>query len=139
MSNQTNLSPKEYIASLSQPRKDQIQQIHDFIIKHAPSLTPYVQSAATPLLGYGRYRYTYASGKTGDWCVVGLANQKNYISLYFCQVIDGSYLAERYQEQLPKADIGKSCVRFKKFEDIDWTVLQKMLEEADKFHTLKDT
>jgi hypothetical protein len=132
MLNTVPVSPKEYIASLSDPRQKQVQTLHDFIVKHAPHLKPYIQTAATPLIGYGTYHSVSASGREVDWCLVGLANQKNYISLYFCQVIDGQYLAEKYKAKLPKASVGKSCVRFKKFEDINWPVLQEMLELADR-------
>jgi hypothetical protein len=37
-----------------------------------------------------------------------------------------------YKEQLPKADIGKSCIRFKRVEDIDLDVLGKILKESER-------
>jgi hypothetical protein len=42
------------------------------------------------------------------------------------------YVAERYKDALPKATIGKSCVRFKRLGDVDQGVLTKMLKEAVK-------
>ena len=79
------------------------------------------------MIGYGTYHYKYASGREGDWCVIGLSSRKNYISLYVCAVKDGKYVAESFKENLPKADIGKSCVRFKKFEDITFPELRELL------------
>jgi hypothetical protein len=84
------------------------------------------------MLGYGTYRYRYASGKEGEWFVIGLANQKRYISLYVCAADDQGYLAERFANRLPKADIGKSCVRFKRLEDLDADVVAEMIEETAK-------
>ena len=82
------------------------------------------------MLGYGTYHYKYASGRQGDWMVIGLANQKNYISLYSCLSDGKKYVAEKYKEGLPKANIGKSCIRFRKLEDIDLNVIRQILLET---------
>ena len=58
------------------------------------------------MIGYGKYRY-----KSGDWCKIGLASQKNYISVYICAVENGKYIAETYKDALPKANIGKMSSR----------------------------
>ena len=42
----------------------------------------------------------------------------------------GDYVAERYAGRLPKASIGKSCVRFKRIADVDLQVVRDLLEEA---------
>jgi hypothetical protein len=60
-----------------------------------------------------------------------VASNKNYISLYLTAAApDGGYLAERYQEQLPKASIGKSCIRFKRLGDVDQDVLERLLRRV---------
>ena len=61
-----------------------------------------------------------------------VAANKNYISLYVCAANDKGYLAEQYRDALPKANIGRSCVRFKRFSDVDQKVVAKMLKEASK-------
>ena len=71
------------------------------------------------MLGYGRFHYRYASGREGDASLVALSSRKNYISLYVLCTDEGGYLAEQYVDRLPKASIGKSCVRFKRTDDID--------------------
>jgi hypothetical protein len=43
---------------------------------------------------------------------------------------DGRYLAEAYRERLPKASIGKSCIRFKRLGDLDQDALADVLREA---------
>lgn len=120
-------TPEEYIAGLEEPRKTQIETLHALIRKTVPDLTPHIQVG---MLGYGTYNYKYASGKEGDWAIIGLASQKNYISLYICATKDGAYIAEAYKKELPKASIGKSCIRFKKIEDVDLAVIKKILKEA---------
>lgn len=121
-------TPKEYIATLEEPRKSQIEKLHKFITETVPDLKPFIIAG---MIGYGSYHYKYASGREGDWAIIGLANQKNYISLYVCAVKEGKYIAEWYKKDLPKASIGKSCIRFKKIEDIDFKVLQKVLKDAE--------
>jgi hypothetical protein len=120
-------TPEEYIASLEEPRRSEIQQLHDLIRRTLPDYEPHIRSG---MLGYGEYHYRYASGREGDWSVVSLASQKRYISLYVSCVKGDEYLAESYKERLPKADIGKSCVRFKRVSDVDLEALEQLLVEA---------
>ena len=41
-------------------------------------------------------------------------------------------MAERYREKLPKANIGKCCVRFKRLSDLDLKVLEQLIKEAER-------
>src|SRR5688572_2838509 len=120
-------TPREYIARLSEPRKSEIRRIDRLIRQTVPDLKPFVIAG---MLGYGPFRYKYQSGREGDWCKIGLASNKSYISLYACAADTRGYVAERYKKKLPKASIGKSCVRFKKLEDLDVEVLQELLRET---------
>jgi hypothetical protein len=122
-------TPEEYIASLEEPRRSEIQQLHDLIRRTLPDYEPHIQSG---MLGYGAYRYKYASGREGDWSIVSLASQKRYISLYVSCVKEDAYLAESYRDRLPKADIGKSCVRFKRVSDLDEDALRDLLADAGR-------
>lgn len=117
-------TPEEYMLALEADRREQISAIHAFICATVPELEPYIQGG---MLGYGRYHYRYASGREGDWCRVGLASNKQYISLYCCAADEQGYVAERFRDRLPKASIGKSCVRFKRWGDLDHEVVAEML------------
>ncbi len=120
-------TPDEYIEALEEPRRSQIRQLDQLIRETAPALEPHLQSG---MLAYGRYHYRYASGREGDWFTVGLASQKRYISLYVTATEGGRYLAEKYRDRLPRADIGRSCVRFRKPEDVDLEALRALIREA---------
>jgi hypothetical protein len=120
-------TPKEYLAQLPEPRRSEVAKIHRLIRKAVPELRPFVIAG---MLGYGPFHYTYASGREGDWCRVGLASRKAYISLYACAADARGYVAERYKKRLPKASIGKSCVRFKRLEDLDVDALTALLKET---------
>ena len=58
------------------------------------------------IIGYGAYTYTGRSGASGEWFVVGLAAQKNYLSVFVNGAEDGNSLVERYAARLGKAKVG---------------------------------
>lgn len=116
----------EYIRLIEEPRKNEFKKLHQFIC----TLVPYKPQLFGSIIGYGKFHYKYASGREGDWYLLGLASQKNYISLYVCASKNGKYLPEFYKDQLPNASIGKSCIRFKKIDDIDLDVLTRIISEA---------
>lgn len=119
-------SHEDYIAQVEEARRPDIQRLHEIVREEAPDLEP---TMAFKMLGYGTYHYRYASGREGDSMRIGIANNKQYISLYCCATDDDGYVAERYRERLPKANIGKSCVRFKRLGDLDETVLRELIRE----------
>lgn len=120
-------TPAEYFAKLDEPRKTEVVALDALIRKTAPKLAPFVHSG---VLAYGHWHYKYASGREGDWFRIGVASNKKYISLYICAGDEKGYVAERYKEALPKANIGRSCVRFKRLSDLDLTALKKLIREG---------
>lgn len=130
MSGSLNVAtPAEYIEQLTEPRKSDIAAMDQLIREAAPKLEPFIHGG---MLAYGRWHYKYESGREGDWFRIGLASNKNYISLYVCAADERGYCAERYKEALPKANIGKSCVRFKRMADLDPQALRKLIKEGAK-------
>lgn len=125
-------TPEEYIQKIEEPRRSQIQQIFSFIKETLPD-PKYKPFIIAGMIGFGTYHYKTKSGREGEWAVILLASQKNYISVYACGMKDGKYVAEQYKDELPKANIGKSCIRFKKMEDIEWDVLRKIILESVAF------
>ena len=120
-------TPAEYLARIKEPRRAELSALDALIRKAAPNLEPFICSG---MLGYGRYHYKYASGREGDSCRVGLASNANYISLYICACDEQGYIPERYKSALPKARIGRACVRFKHLSDLDPSALSKMIREG---------
>jgi hypothetical protein len=126
----SDTTPEQYIAQLDEPRREQIGRLHDLIRTTVPELEPYMESG---MIGYGRYHFRYPTGREGDWCLLGVASHKRYISFYVvAENATGGYLAEAYRDRLPKADIGKSCVRFRSLDDLDQEVLRELVREAGK-------
>ncbi len=120
---------KEYIDSVPEDRKKTIVFLHKFIQKVSPKFKSHL---AYNMLGYGSFLYKSYKKEMLSWPIVALANQKNYISIYVCAVDNGKYLAETYKKELGKVSVGRSCIRFKKLEDLNLPILKKVLSKASK-------
>ena len=120
-------SPAAYIAALPEPRRSEIARIDAFIRATVPELAPCMTAG---MLGYGPFHYRYASGREGDTAKIGLSSRAQYIALYACAADAKGFVAERYRTRLPKADIGKACVRFKRFDDLDPAAVAALLRES---------
>ena len=124
----------EFLAALPADRRDTVTTVHKAIRKAVPKLAPFVTSGmGTPVIGYGKYRYKSASGREGDWFLIGLAAGKNYYSLHICAGDNDGYLAERNAAKLGKVKTGRSCINFKKLEDLKLDVAMKLVKQAEKF------
>lgn len=120
-------TPAAYIAAVDEKRRGDIEALDALIREHAPTLEPVIMNG---MLGYGPFHYRYASGREGDACKLSVASNASYISLYCLAADEDGSIAERYVDRLPKASIGKSCVRFKKLADLDEQVLVALIKET---------
>lgn len=125
----TAQSVKEYLEQVPAERQATIKQLHALIQETVPTLQAHF---ASNMIGYGSFVYKNYKKEIVNWPIIALANQKNYISIYVCALEDGQYLAEKYREQLGKVNVGKSCIRFKRLEDINLSTLQTILRKAAK-------
>lgn len=116
-------TPADYIAQLEEPRRSAIKAIHAMITRALPKLEPSIQFG---MIGYGTYDCRYAGGRTAPAPVIALASQKSHIAVYG----SGAELDKQAKAVLPKADFGKGCVRFNKFDDVDLEALEKIVKAA---------
>lgn len=121
---------EEYMNAVG-PKQPELEKLDQMIRDELPDLKPlFFTGMSGGMLGYGMRPYLSKSMKEpGEWPLLALAAQKNYISLYVCAVVGGSYMAERYESQLGKVNCGKSCIRFKKIEDLNLEGLRNMFKE----------
>jgi hypothetical protein len=120
----TAATPEEYIVSLPDDRKHAVSEIRKAILKNLPK--GFEEKMGYGMLGYVVPHSLYSKGYHCDpktpLPFLGLASQKNYISFYHMGLYAGVML-DWFQEQWKivspkKLDMGKCCVRFKKFEDV---------------------
>mgnify|MGYP001561773322 FL=1 len=121
-------SVKDYFAALPKERKEIITFLHEFIQK-ASKLKPHF---AYNMLGYGAFKYLNYKKEMIDWPVIALASQKNYVSIYVCALDNGKYLAEKNKDKLGKVSVGKSCIRFKRLDEINLPILKEIIQKAAK-------
>lgn len=123
---------EEFFAACGE-REPEMRELDALIRKAAPSLKPQLHAGMSiTMLGYGLFEYKTKSGSGGEWPAVAIAPQKNYLSLYICAVKDGKYITEVYEDRLGKVSCGKSCIRFKKYEDLNTDTVVEILTDIEK-------
>jgi hypothetical protein len=124
----------EFLASLPDDRRAAMTTMHKAIRKAVPKLAPYVTGGmGTPIIGYGKYRYRSASGREGEWFTIGLAAGKAYYSLHICVAAEGGYFVEKNAKKLGKVKTGRSCINFKKLEDLNLAEAMRLVKQGAKF------
>ena len=76
------------------------------------------------IVGFGSYRFTYESGREGEWMLVGFAPRKASMSLY---IMPGFKRYDELLSRLGKHKIGKSCLYINKLADVDQAVLRRLI------------
>jgi hypothetical protein len=115
------------LAAMSERNHAEAKRVHALIRRVAPTLKPGVMGG---MLGYGRFHYRYPTGREGDTALLLLADRVDGLSLYVNCVAGDRYLAEKYAKRLGKVSVGKSCIRFKKLDDVDEAALAALIREA---------
>lgn len=76
------------------------------------------------IVGFGSYHYKYASGKEGDWMLVGFSPRKQNLTLY---IMSGFEEYDGLLAKLGKHSTGKSCLYIKRLADVDTDVLRQLV------------
>ncbi len=119
-----------YIDALAEPRRSQIQHLHDVIVAAIPTADLRVWDYAGGLIGYGTYRYSTSKGPAGDWFAIGLASRKAYISLYSMGTRGRGYLVEAMGDRFPGTRHGKSCLNITRPESVDDDAVTELAVET---------
>ncbi len=124
----------EFLAGLPDDRRATMTTVHQAIRKAVPKLAPTMMSGmgAAPIIGYGKYRYRSASGREGDWFIIGLTAGKTNYSLHICAGGKDGYLVEQNAAKLGKVKTGRSCINFKKVEDLKLDAAMALVKQAAK-------
>ena len=123
----------QYLASLPADRRATMLALHAAIRKVVPKPPPEIMMMmSSPVIGYGKYRYRSSSGREGDWFLIGLSAGKSNYSLHICAADKGGYLAEQNAAKLGAVKTGRSCINFKKLEDLKLDVAMALVKQAVK-------
>jgi hypothetical protein len=125
---------EEFLAALPDDRRETVTTLHKAIRKAVPKLAPIVMSGMgpSPIIGYGKYRYKSASGREGEWYLIGLVPGKKDYSLHICVGDKDGYLVEKNAAKLGKVKVGRTCINFKRLEDLKIDAVMALVKQGAK-------
>jgi len=123
---------KEYIASQPEPKRSDMQALHDIILQVKPTCKLWYldgkdsenKTVSNPNIGYGFHTIKYADGKTREFYQIGISANKTGISVYILGIEDKKYLAQTYGKELGRASVSGYCIKFKTLKDINIDILE---------------
>lgn len=121
----TNKSVSQFIKAIDDPERRKDCEALAKLMKKITGAEP--KMWGTAIVGFGDYRYKYASGREGDWFPIGFSPRKAALTIYaMCAFAQNPDLMKK----LGKYKMGKGCLYIKRLADIDQEVLAKLLKES---------
>lgn len=123
----------DYLASLPQDRREVISAVRELILRNLPE--GYQETINWGMLSYEVPLETYPDTyNKKPLSYVGLAAQKNYNSLYLMSVYqdpaDYQELIKAFDGMGVKPNMGKSCIRFKKLDQIPLEIIARLIAKT---------
>jgi uncharacterized protein YdhG (YjbR/CyaY superfamily) len=81
------------------------------------------------IIGFGRYRYKYESGREGEWFLTGFSPRKQNLTLY---IMAGFEEYDELLKQLGKYKTGKACLYIKRLDEVNLPTLKKLIQQSVK-------
>ncbi len=126
-------TPEEYISALPQDRKDAISKLRKIILKSLPK--GFSETMSYGMLGYVVPHSIYPDGYHCDPKLplpfMSIASQKNFVGIYHMGIYANKELYDWFVNEYPKhsnrkLDMGKSCIRLKKIEEIPYELIGEL-------------
>jgi hypothetical protein len=120
-------------------RKGDLQAFDSLVRETVPRLERWFYPSAGPdgagmrmtLIGYGSFRYEMPSGQQVTWPIVGLALQKNYISMYTSVIKEEALITDRYKGTLGELRSGTGNFSFVTFDQLNRDAVAALLKDID--------
>lgn len=127
---------EEILANIPTERKEAFHKLHQLIVSNMPE-------GFEPAISYGGLGYVvpHSLYPAGYHCkpseplpFAGLASQKNSINFYHMGMYTSKELLDWFVAEYPKhskqkLDMGKSCIRFKKIEEIPYELIAQLMQK----------
>ncbi|MFV0232880.1 DUF1801 domain-containing protein [Empedobacter falsenii] len=123
----------EYFEIIPPERKETVKKIYETLKMNLPN--GFEEQISYGHIGFvvphSMYPNGYHCDPTSPLPFIGLASQKNFIALYHMGIYSDEKLLNWFIEEYPKhakrkLDMGKSCIRFKKTDDIPYDLIGKL-------------
>jgi hypothetical protein len=126
----------EYLKSLPPDRREALSTVRAAILKNLDK--DYEEGMQYGMIGYYVPHRVYPAGYHCDpkqpLPFVGLASQKSHMAVYMMCIYGSPKAEERFREEWAKTgkklDMGKSCIRFKKLEDLALDVIADAIQRV---------
>lgn len=121
----TDASVEDYIASRANEQQhsdcQELMALLEKITRQPPKMW------GPSIVGYGSYRYTYESGRTGEAPLAGFAIRGRELVVY---VVAEEERQKSLLSRLGKHRMGKVCLYFKRLADLDESVLEQLVANS---------
>ena len=123
-------NPENYIEQLPQERQLAMTKLRNTIVNNLP--IGFKETMSKGLIAYvvphSIYPHGYHCNPKLPLPFISIASQKNFIALYHMGIYANKDLLNWFKEEYPKycktkLDMGKSCIRFKKLEQIPYQLI----------------
>ncbi|WP_367388627.1 DUF1801 domain-containing protein [Lewinella sp. LCG006] len=130
------ITPDNYIEQLPEDRQAAMQQLRTTIQQNIPA--GFEETMNYGMIGYVVPHSAYPAGYHCDTKLplpfMNIASQKNFIALYHMGIYANPELMEWFVAEYPKhnkrkLDMGKSCIRFKKVEEIPYALIAELAQK----------
>lgn len=127
---------EEILANVPDDRKKPFNKLHEVIVKNLPK--GFEAAISYGGLGYVVPHTIYPAGyhckPSEPLPFAGLASQKHSINFYHMGIYSDPQLMKWFVTEYPKhskqkPDMGKSCIRFKKFDDIPYKLIGELMKK----------
>ncbi len=118
----TAASVAAYLAAIEDPKRRADCETIGQIMRRVTGQEPRMWGPS--IVGFGHYRYTYASGHSGESCQTGFAARKGDLSVYL--VAEGPD-QQALLARLGKHKMGKACLYLRRLDDVDLPVLEALI------------
>jgi len=121
----TGKSVEGFLDSVKDPtRREDCRRVAAIMTK-ATGAPPRMWGSA--IVGFGDYRYRYASGKEGDWFLVGFSPRKDNLTLYMTAWLKDH---DALVEKLGKVKRGGGCLYVNRLDDVHLPTLTRLVQAS---------
>lgn len=130
-------TPDDYMASLPEDRKTVLSRLRSLANEHLPD--GFEETLSYGMIGWVVPHELYPKGYHCNpelpLPFLNMASQKNFIAVYHSGIYANKELHDWFVGEYPKhsrykLDMGKSCIRFKKLDDIPYPLLGELFEKV---------
>lgn len=125
---QTDASVTEFLDRLEDERKRQDSYTIIELMREITNEEPKLWGPS--IIGFGKYRYRYATGREDNWFLTGFSPRKANLTIY---IIGGFDQHPALMERLGKHTTGKGCLYIKRLSDIDQGALRELVQQSVTF------